>query len=534
MRSSAPNYRIDPHSGFYFREKRDDFATGSVRIFDSEGKSALAALSDRELIRRLDLINRRENRTAVSAVFHIAEIDERKLYLERGFSSMFEYCTGRLGYTGATAGRRVAVGRCINKYPLAGEMLANRETTPYIISLIAGVIDESNSAMLLEKIRGKTTAYVETVVLRKKPRPRVRDRIKKIYIKTQIGVDETDRSRHTGTGRGRSPGHSIPAGGSEGWKDIPVVPRAGSGSPPGRSGEKPARVTPRNGRGIPSGRAVEITTTATPGTGSGKDSGRSADAAEIELESICEREDGNKCENGSSNRSGKEDRQVLEEMYKFEFAVDAGFKEKFEHVRSLLSTKYPQKLELEKFFEILLDEYIDRHSPEARERRRAERGAKRNKISDTKSSFTHSSEGEMNRGLSGEGTIKITPGTGSEMPSVRSGETTTRVTPGTGSSRKSCSSSGGLNKTKAKKDSRHIPQALRDRVFLRDRGRCAYISPGGKRCGSRHNLQIDHIVPFALGGTTSIDNLQLLCQKHNLMKAEREFGKRFVKNKLNS
>ncbi len=140
----------------------------------------------------------------------------------------------------------------------------------------------------------------------------------------------------------------------------------------------------------------------------------------------------------------------------------------------------------------------------------------------------------MNRGLSGEGTIKITPGTGSEMPSVRSGETTTRVTPGTGSSRKSCSSSGGLNKPKAKKDSRHIPQALRDRVFLRDRGRCAYISPGGKRCGSRHNLQIDHIVPFALGGTTSIDNLQLLCQKHNLMKAEREFGKRFVKNKLNS
>lgn len=35
-------------------------------------------------------------------------------------------------------------------------------------------------------------------------------------------------------------------------------------------------------------------------------------------------------------------------------------------------------------------------------------------------------------------------------------------------------------------------------------------------CGSVEKLEIDHIVPFALGGNTSIDNLRVLCKSCNL------------------
>lgn len=37
----------------------------------------------------------------------------------------------------------------------------------------------------------------------------------------------------------------------------------------------------------------------------------------------------------------------------------------------------------------------------------------------------------------------------------------------------------------------------------------------GKRCSSRHALEINHMQPLALGGGDGISNLRLLCDAHN-------------------
>ena len=75
------------------------------------------------------------------------------------------------------------------------------------------------------------------------------------------------------------------------------------------------------------------------------------------------------------------------------------------------------------------------------------------------------------------------------------------------------------------KRSRHIPVQVRDQVYLRDRGRCTFVAPSGKRCCAREKLEYDHIQPYSLGGEHVVENLRLRCHAHNQLEAERVFGK---------
>jgi hypothetical protein len=79
-----------------------------------------------------------------------------------------------------------------------------------------------------------------------------------------------------------------------------------------------------------------------------------------------------------------------------------------------------------------------------------------------------------------------------------------------------------------KPPTRHIPVATRDQVMLRDKQRCTFRSRSGRKCNSIHNLQIDHIQPFALGGTHDPENLRVLCAAHNQHVARKVFSRKSV------
>jgi 5-methylcytosine-specific restriction endonuclease McrA len=75
--------------------------------------------------------------------------------------------------------------------------------------------------------------------------------------------------------------------------------------------------------------------------------------------------------------------------------------------------------------------------------------------------------------------------------------------------------------------SRHIPAREKEKVWIRDKGRCAFVGTNGKRCASTFNLQFDHYpVPFARGGPSTAGNLRLLCARHNRFTAYKIFGER--------
>jgi 5-methylcytosine-specific restriction endonuclease McrA len=79
------------------------------------------------------------------------------------------------------------------------------------------------------------------------------------------------------------------------------------------------------------------------------------------------------------------------------------------------------------------------------------------------------------------------------------------------------------------KRSRHIPVKEQDKVWVRDKGQCAFVGSGGKRCNATHNLQLDHYpVPYARGGPNIACNLRLLCGKHNRFTAKEVYGKRHM------
>ena len=70
-----------------------------------------------------------------------------------------------------------------------------------------------------------------------------------------------------------------------------------------------------------------------------------------------------------------------------------------------------------------------------------------------------------------------------------------------------------------------IPAEVRRQVWERDGGRCAWTAPDGTRCGSRWQLELNHVQPRALGGPSTLENLRLRCRAHNLLHAEHLFGR---------
>ena len=65
-----------------------------------------------------------------------------------------------------------------------------------------------------------------------------------------------------------------------------------------------------------------------------------------------------------------------------------------------------------------------------------------------------------------------------------------------------------------KKRSRRITQAVMDKVWNRDGGKCV-------ECGSNEKLEFDHIIPFSKGGANTYRNIQLLCEKCNRSKSDK-------------
>ena len=66
----------------------------------------------------------------------------------------------------------------------------------------------------------------------------------------------------------------------------------------------------------------------------------------------------------------------------------------------------------------------------------------------------------------------------------------------------------------------------KEQIYIRDKFECQY-------CGSKEELEVDHIIPISKGGTNENDNLITACHRCNTSKSDKDLEE-FIKDNLNN
>lgn len=131
----------------------------------------LKNLSNDELDRLAHRIVRVEKRNVAETIAHLFEISKRRLHIELGFSSLFEYCVKRLGLSEGSTWRRIQVAKICQKFPLVLEYLAENRLTLTVAALLCPHLENRNVKELLTDCENKTKRQVEAYLVALKPKP---------------------------------------------------------------------------------------------------------------------------------------------------------------------------------------------------------------------------------------------------------------------------------------------------------------------------------------------------------------------------
>src|SRR5437879_3282206 len=126
-----------------------------------------------------DLV-RRSSDLEAELLVHIGEIDERKLYLDWAFPSMFAYCVGELGFSEDAACNRINVARAARQMPAILEALRSGQVHLAGLRLLAPHLAAENQDKVLAEAAGKSKREIEELIARLSPQPPVPTVVRKL------------------------------------------------------------------------------------------------------------------------------------------------------------------------------------------------------------------------------------------------------------------------------------------------------------------------------------------------------------------
>ena len=467
--------------------------------------TALSRLSNRQIMKKGDLAVQKRHELAIEILDCLIEIDRRSLYLKEGYSSLFDFCLRRWHYSRPKAGRTIAVARCMKNFPAVRTLLVEQKITVCGVALIAGILTEKNVRELLREVSGKTYTKIEKIAASFRTVPKIREFIRPIGMDTPAGPKKSD-------GRVVLFGASGQSDGIEGGRRMDQsqfeTDRPDDEAAPvsdkfqfetDRPDDEAASVSDQSQfeTGRPDDKAAPVSDQSQFETGRPDDK-----AAPVS--------DQSQFETDLPTRTGR-GKTKTERRYEIRFSASEGFLRKLEQARAICS----RRPSLEAILEKGLDELLERYDPERKQARREKR--KSRKWSSVRSSQGSPGKTRDQKKRNG-GVEPFGGGESGRESSERTDHTCGVAAPNAQSPVEEGASAAGRN-GRLKGRSRHIPTRIRDLVFMRDGGRCTYIGESGIRCKATAHLQIDHIKPFCRGGEHTLDNLRVLCGKHNRLMA---------------
>jgi hypothetical protein len=441
----------------------------------------LVGLGNSELLAGLSDLVRRSNELTGDALAHLAELEERKLHLELGFTSTFAYCVEALGMSEGAAGRRVTGARVCRRFPEAFALVARGELHLSALCELASHLNPGNASELFQACRGKTRRQVEHLLAARFPRPDVREQIRRLPVRATMAPTVSGARTSSESGKPGS-GSSAPSELGESRIEASAQPEVRGPRREDASAET---------AGIPSWTEAGATGPARVG---------GVASRRRELEAL------------SADRFG------------VHFTADVELRDLIERARVVASHRLP-KGDLASLMKLALTTFVQqeekrRFAVGSRPRKVAVGGKPRKVAVDSKLVASRVAAEAANATA-----LVETSARGAEerdAPSAPPGG----VLP---TSKRPCRA---VSFSQLGTRGRYIAAAVRREVYVRDCGRCSFVSADGRRCEARGFLEFDHIRPWAALGASEADNLRLRCRAHNGLHARDCFGALHIAGKI--
>ena len=130
----------------------------------------LSRLADDALLRDAPRTTGSEFAALARGLAHIAEIDERKLYLPRAHASMLRYCVAELRLTEDEAYHRIRAARTARRYPGIFPALADGRLTLTAVLTLAPLLTPENAGELLRAAEGQGKTGLQRLIAEHFPR----------------------------------------------------------------------------------------------------------------------------------------------------------------------------------------------------------------------------------------------------------------------------------------------------------------------------------------------------------------------------
>ena len=133
----------------------------------------LKHLTDSTLLADTKTLVRQEQALLTKILWHLKEVDGRRLYSELKYGSLFDYCTKELGYSESSAQRRIIAARALADFPEIALKIQSGELTLATVALVVSEFkNPSEKREMFVKVEGLSRSKAVALIDEMKERPK--------------------------------------------------------------------------------------------------------------------------------------------------------------------------------------------------------------------------------------------------------------------------------------------------------------------------------------------------------------------------